>query len=608
MAIKSLRSPEENQKYSNPFLRWIRARYAVGWVVALIFVTNNFITGFAFPSTETPQSPEIPAHIYDLLFGISGGIALLFIGKVVKIPSSGLLRTGQVLCAWSFAAVVSVITTLTIERIAIGHALKPGRWASIPYSLESAMGQFAVFTILVAGIAEMRSASMELAVNRHKLREMQSNLTKDLAAKKAELEAQVAHQIEPVLDGLSARVELMAQAELSGKHETIPQIKSAIDQVVRPLSHTLGRSQSDQEIEFDFPTQSVSEMRKEISRISFRQRWLMQVPLGSAFEPVVGTLAMALFILPSMSYIFDVTTALTIGIPALFVVGVTSHILHKALFRFEAPYLVANIFGVLVNVSLMFVFLAVVDLSPESLDQAFVSGLGIGVSIMMSISGYFGLVVERRFRFLDQAREANDEIASVLTRMRHELAISQRQLGRLLHGGVQARLQSAALRLSRSDDLSGETLQQVIADLDEAKSLLQRMEQPDGKALGTQLDDVIDFWDGVCDVEIVMSREFDEIVSRDAIAVQCVIEVIREAISNSVKHDRAHSATVELSFKDKQEIYVLVSHSDQTGSALLLSNSGLGSHIYDELTNSWELSKNLETVVLRAKISCIIST
>jgi signal transduction histidine kinase len=190
--------------------------------------------------------------------------------------------------------------------------------------------------------------------------------------------------------------------------------------------------------------------------------------------------------------------------------------------------------------------------------------------------------------------------------MRHELAISQRQLGRLLHGGVQARLQSAALRLSRSDELSGETLQQVIADLDHAKSLLQRMEQTDGQALGAQLDDVIDFWDGVCDVDIVMSREFDETVSRDAVAAQCAIEVIREAISNAVKHGSAHSATVELSLTDNQEIDVRVSHSDQTDSALLLSNSGLGSHIYDELTNSWELSKSQGTVVFRAKISSLI--
>ena len=597
----------QSRRRSSPFLRWLQSHYGVSWIVALIFLINTFVTGFAFPSTETSNSPDIPPHLYDLLFGVFGALGLLFIARFIKASPEGQLRTRQIIGAWSFAAVIAVISTLVIERIAIGHGLKPGRWAAIPYSVESAMGQLAVFTILVAGIAEMRSASMELAVNRHKLREMQSNLTKDLAAKKAELEAQVAHQIEPVLDNLRTTIQSMSTSEVSNNQSAIPQIKGAIDQVVRPLSHTLGRTQSDYVVDVDIPGQSISEIRKEISRISFRQRWLMRVPLGSAFEPVVGTLAMALFILPSMSYIFDVATALTIGIPALCAVGVTSQLLHKALLRFEFPYLASNIFGVIANVSLMFVFLAVVDLSPESLDQAFVSGLGIGVSIMMSISGYFGLVVERRFRFLDQAREANDEIASVLTRMRHELAISQRQLGRLLHGGVQARLQSAALRLSRSDNLSGETLQQVIADLDDAKALLQRMEQPDGQALGAQLDDVIDFWDGVCDVEIVMSREFDELVSRDAVAVQCTIEVIREAISNAVKHDRAHSATVELSLKDRQEIDVLVSHSDQTGSALLLSNSGLGSHIYDELTNSWELSKSQGAVVFRAKISCLTS-
>lgn len=596
----------QKRRRSSPFLRWIRSRYAVSWIVALIFPINTFITGFAFPSTDTPQSPEIPPHVYDVLFGAFGGLGLLFIARFIKASPNGQLRIRQVVGAWSFAAVVATTATLVIERIALGHDLKPGRWAAIPYSLESAMGQLAVFTILVAGVAEMRSASMELAVNRHKLRGMQANLTQDLAAKKAELESQVALQIEPVLDGLRETIGSMSQSEPSIHQSAIPQIKNAIDQVVRPLSHTLGRSQSDEAVSFATPSQSISEMRKEISRMSFRQRWLLRVPLGSAFEPVVGTLAMSLFILPSMSYIFDVATALTIGIPALCAVGVTSQLLHRALLRFEYPYLAANTLGAIVNISLMFVFLLIVNLASENLDQDFLTGLGIGVAIMMSFAGYFGLVVERRFRFLDLAREANDGIVSVLARMRHELAISQRQLGRLLHGGVQARLQSASLRLSRSENLSVDALEQVFADLDDAKSLLHRMEQPEGQALGAQLDDVIDFWDGICDVDIVMSREFDETVSRDAVAAQCAIEVIREAISNAVKHGSAHSATVELSLTDDQEVDVRVSHSDQTDSALLLSNSGLGSHIYDELTNSWELSKSQGTVVFRAKISCLI--
>jgi hypothetical protein len=593
---------DTSHRSSSPFIQWLFSRYAVSWVVAFLFVINNFVTGFAFPKVETPQTSELPAHFYDLLFGLSGAIGLLTMAQLVKVPTQGSIRKTQIVLVWIGAAIFSTLIPLAIERILIGHSLKPGRISAAPYSLESALAQFAVFTIFVASISEMRLASTKLATNRHKLRGMQLNLKEQLASKRTELERQIATQIDPVIDELRLTIESIAPNEQAKKREAIPQIRIAIDQVIRPLSHTLVLSQGNEDFNTSFSKQSISQIRREISRASFRHRWLVRVPLGSAFEPIVGTLGMALFVLPSMSFIFDVRTAVTVGIPALMTISVTSQLLHKVLARFEMPFLVVNLAGVLVNLSSIFLFFGIMNFSPKILDQSFVTGLGIGVAFIMSCAGYFGLVVERRFRFLDQAREANDGIVSALARMRHELFVSQRQLGRLLHGGVQARLQSATLRMSRSQELTEEILQQVISDIDEAKSLIQHMDRPESPALGTQLDGVIDFWDGVCEVNFVIPGEFDEIVSRDFVATQCTIEVVREAIANAVKHGQAQATTVELSLVQNREIEICVSHKDQSDADFSTNSHGLGSHIFGELTKSWSLSKNQTNVVFRATV------
>ena len=119
------------------------------------------------------------------------------------------------------------------------------------------------------------------------------------------------------------------------------------------------------------------------------------------------------------------------------------------------------------------------------------------------------------------------------------------------------------------------------------------LESPVSVSLGELLDDLIDFWAGVCKVDIRITREVDEIVSADLIATQCIIEVVRESISNAVKHDSAENVTVTLTVSYARAVDLLVSHPVTGDKVLSKSDSvvGFGSHLYDELTLNWSLSQ-----------------
>jgi signal transduction histidine kinase len=586
----------------NPIWRWLVTSQATGKTVAIVFVMNNFLTGFIFAGSELAQDHVIPIHLFDLLTGLSGALVLLALNPFFRSAENGSLRLWQVFTAWVISSIGAIVIPLTLERLISGQSLKPERIAGIPYALESYVAQFAAFSILVAGIIEMRGASMELAQARHKLFQIQENLSFELISQREKLDEQIKSRVTPVLEEIQAAVSNLASSSNDRTSKPIPQLKAAIESVVRPLSHELALGPITETEDHIYSEQTLTEIRKEISHMSFRDRWTLRIPLGCTFQPILSAIAFLMFAFPTFGFLDSITHALAVCIPAIVGIAGVTWALRITLSSIELPYLAANIIGVFFNGSLALVFLGAIFVLPNDLSPDVISGLTFGVGILLIVGGYFGLVIERRIRFLNLASEVNLEISSSLSRLRHEILVTRRKSGELLHGGVQAKLQAAILRLSRATSVDSKLVDEVLAEIEKAIGLLKNLDSPVSISLGELLDDLIDFWSGACRVEIQITREEDEIVSADSIATQCIIEVIRESISNAVKHDSAESVSVKLSVSGTKLVKTLVSH-PVLGDKLLLKReivSGYGSHVYDELTLDWSLIESEESIDMYA--------
>lgn len=586
----------------NPIWRWLRSSHATGKLVAFVFLVNNFLTGFLFADSDLAQNPAIPIHLTDFLVGLGGSLFLLSLNPFLKTRPNGNYRIGQVLTAWIVASIGATVVPLTIERFISGQSLKSERLAGIPYGLESYIAQFAAFTILVAGISEMRGASTRLAQARYKLFQIQENLSVELNSQRVRLENQIRSTVTPVLEEIQAAVLSLGNVSSTHNSNLIPQLKSAIENVVRPLSHELAidsHTVTDLPVDVD---QTLAEIRKEISHMSFRERWRTRIPIGYTFEPILGSIAFLMFAFPTFGFLDSITHALAVCIPAIAGTACVTWTLRKTFSSIEFPYLAVNIIGIIFNGLLAFVFLGATLIFPNQLGTDLTIELTIGVGFLLIVSGYFGLVIERRIRFQRMAFEVNLEISSSLSRLRHEILITRRQTGKILHGGVQAKLQAAMLRLSRATSGNHKLIEEVSFDIEQARSILNDLDSPVSFSLGGLLDDLIDFWAGICDVDVDITKELDEMVSSDPIAVQCIIEVIRESISNAVKHDSSEEATVRLAVSDSGSVDLLVSH-PVNGKMTKLNEvftPGYGSQLYEELALRWSLTENSKSVDLFA--------
>lgn len=585
--------------------RWIRSPHATGKFVALVFLVNNFFTGFLFAGSDLSQDPAISIHLYDFFIGFSGALVLLSLNPLLKTSADGNYKIQQVFTAWFIASIGATAVPLTLERLISGQPLKEERIAGIPFGLESYFAQFAAFTVLVAGISEMRGASKKLAQVRHMLLHIQESLNIELLSQRTRLEEQVKSTVTPVLEEIQAAVLGLGSPNNELPSKPIAQLKAAIENVVRPLSHELvfGLSNST-----DFSTdvdQTLTKNRKQVSNISFLERWTARISLGRTFEPVIGSLVFLLFAFPSFGYLDSFVHALAVCIPAIAGIAGISWILRRAFSSIELPFLVVNVIGVFINGSLALVFLGSIQVFPNELGDDVIFGLTIGVGLFLIVSGYFGLVVERKFLFQRMAFEVNLQISSSLSRLRHDILITKRQSGKLLHGGVQAKLQAAMLRLSRATSVDQKLIQEVSTDIEQAYQLLRISDSTVSFSLGELLDDLIDFWAGVCEVEVEITRDLDERISSDPIAVQCIIEVIRESISNAVKHDSAEKATVVLTVSDTGLVDLQVTHTvfGDTSELNRQNTPGYGFRLYDDLTLNWSLKENDKSIDMNATFS-----
>jgi signal transduction histidine kinase len=109
-------------------------------------------------------------------------------------------------------------------------------------------------------------------------------------------------------------------------------------------------------------------------------------------------------------------------------------------------------------------------------------------------------------------------------------------------------------------------------------------------------------WNGVCDVKVQVSERAARALKRNFEAMFGTNEIMREAVSNSVRHGAATMVDIEIDRID-DEVLNFVARNDGLPLAEQ-TNVGVGSQMMDELTTEWSLSTEEKSglTALRARI------
>ena len=178
----------------------------------------------------------------------------------------------------------------------------------------------------------------------------------------------------------------------------------------------------------------------------------------------------------------------------------------------------------------------------------------------------------------------------------HDQALFEQQLwlGRrawqfVVHGTVQSALTAALTRLQSAEVPEPYILARVSEDIDRARKAL--IADPSRTIdLNDSLNQMQATWKGICEIKISITERASRSLKKNNDACICVNEIVKEAVSNAVRHGESKNIWVEIDRHDDFDLALRISNDGLPLSAQ--SRVGIGSRLIEELTTDWSLESN----------------
>jgi hypothetical protein len=564
-------------------LREVLSRGFQSKSLAVIYALNLYATGYLFP-TEIIL-PGVNSHLWDLMVGLGGATSLLLTRSYFRSKAITLYSSPQI--AFSFALAISAATVTGVA----GSVLFLG--ADIPQSSIQGifvfgplgtLGQISIFSLIIGAFIYSSDSSKNLAQERIALGLIQEKLREDLESNKATLTLQISNALEPSLNSIEEQVAVGAKDS-----DVVEQINQAINDVIRPLS---------QRLDEQTPLSALGDidrtkLARKIRRTPLRDRLTRTSSLDLALNPVVSIGTYFGFGLVSLLYLFSWSAAVQIFLPFLVLSYLLFKILNKLLARIQGKIYVIFLASLLFAViqSIHFYFVGTI----EGYDPELIGTIAFSIFTLTLGSSIFQIVLNGIQTNLKNAELVNIEVAQSISSVRQQLWRIRKNLSRELHGGLQAKLQIVALQIQRGIEVSPQSLIEV----QNALLIASETDQDIQVSIHHFLEEQKEFWDRVCEIKYTITPVVASRIDSNPVVNECIREVTREAINNSIKHAKTSWINIELNLFGDSTVDLTVLNSD-TRSDRAAGGSSFGSRLFDELTESWSIEYKSDSTEFRA--------
>lgn len=374
------------------------------------------------------------------------------------------------------------------------------------------------------------------------------------------------------------------------------------DEVIRPLSHELTGV-----IREELPT--VAPIRPR--RVPLRAA-LSNSNKFSSFNPVQMTLIISLITSPVLILASNPSEVFSwfAGVVIIFIAHYLSKQFLTPLFP-KLPRALKGIFN-----SLVYSLPAGLLFFVITLDIPATRGLGIFVFIYGALVGLilgWLIALSDGFRYaradvLEQLSKTNDELLWVETRLQSQLWLDQKRLALVVHNDVQATILSAGLSLKKAIQSGDEAVKKQIPALRKLIATSLQLDQRDREVnciedVVTQLNNT---WDALITTSLSVESHANVVLEGDSLASEVCSEVIREFVTNSLKHGQSTLVDVVISYDAENKLAMTLTNNGKPLSSDG-SSPGLGTHFLEAVTLSYLLSDVDGGVELRADIPVTVS-
>ena len=451
--------------------------------------------------------------------------------------------------------------------------------------LQSAVWSLAVMgcaSILIARRDDHRSLMEGLTRRQQELLALESSLDERIQQTHEDLVEQVQDELGPTLAQLRSELDTLAQSASSGTEEAVEEFRKAVADVVRPLSRTLAEPVEPHAVSPGHASHPQSTRAEP-------------VPAAAIISPSASTaLALVLTLLTFANAPGDYRSA---AVPLRLAVLATSlwlslhavrWIAKRSDWRAALPVLLGSLGGIYVAVALLIGTFTREVTSGFAWPTAAVPAVAFVFTSLApwTISAAISLQWLARTAELRSA-ETVASLERLTAVLRRELWHERRRLALTVHGPIQSALVAAAVTMSRPG-FSAEQIPGLAARLDQAMTHIDRSAGPP-PPLRAAARELASLWVESARVEVETTDEITEAIDADDALRAVVIEVMREGVSNAIRHGAADTIDIALLRHEMGAITVCVE--DDGDGAPTRIERGLGSAMFDEVALVWHLER-----------------
>lgn len=438
-----------------------------------------------------------------------------------------------------------------------------------------------VMTVLVAMAYGLVAESARLQRQQADIAERIERL-QSLGAKRREADSAVIARIRSQLE------ETLAQARPDSAEATLRSLRSAIDDIIRPVTQMLTAQGP--------PPATQMTARPPISWRTIGRRFADFAE--AAIIP--GALLFAVSSFPSVSTVMGVGPALIVLVLIFLQLIITTFLLTR-LSRFLPRRMQPAAFILVLVVSAAIGALVFWPVVPWGQPLGYFLAFIIRYTLFGIIAVVMALAFDENRHTSELVARNQSDVEWDLARA-HEVDRHQNQLlATVLHGKWQAVLAAAAARLQialREGASTREAL--AIARADTGQLSLQDLPAEEApRSLREAVSETISLWEGVA--EIVWKPEADvlELVDADPVCSRLCAELILELCTNAIKHASASDIDVSLSRVDHRVVRLVVRNN---GEPYRQDQPGYGSRLLEHSCIRWSATHEMGRTVVSAEV------
>ncbi|GEM_PF-1913285 len=436
-----------------------------------------------------------------------------------------------------------------------------------------------------------RNVTRNLLSTQSRLSSQRKAAQKSFEANLIQVKNTLQELVEPKLQQLSTRLG-SDDLKSSDRKALANEVRSLLQDQVRPISSS-----------FKTSTKAMANPNfgKSVSRLSlFRLPDVVQPYL--ALRPLLIGLSMV-SILPFGLYVFEDDSWTTIGLLIAGLVYLAVLLVRLLLSRASPMPLWLGILSLLVLEALLIILIAESLLLagyPERSLPGVVTIVGVVLFGAVAFTSITAVQDQNRDAFIAQLEKNNNRIERDLAILNQRLWVERRQWALKIHGTVQASLTAALARLSQPGGLDKKDVSLVRAHISQARKGLSQ-KSSSSFDLVEALKATKKTWRGILEIKTAFTSPAAKLLISDRWASVCANEIIKESVSNSMKHGKAQK--VNIRFESNQPGFIEIVAEDDGKGLPRQFKPGLGSQLLDEIAFPWTLEKLPEGgTILRARI------